>query len=409
MLQFRGSRLCLPLSCVVLFATAAFAYPPPDGKGGGKGGGGEDPPPEPELPPIEYLETKIALPAAGVQGARLNRFNELGMIGGYYYFPDQIHDRRAYLYDPGDPLNPYSAIDLNELAPVGLHPDWIIRSVVGMNNNGLVVGYISLFDDVTIRRGFVMDLAADPVELYTLPDDGWGWVDTYARNVNDNGDILGVFQRADLSKGVYLFNPGLRGGDLDADLEVLDINAYAYNFMDLSNPLPGAASKIVVELAGGGIAEYTRGGSVNVTTDPAPINPVLNANGDVAAHAYVETVVPINKKKSEIVSEWALYRDFGMGAEVTLGGQGSCDGMNNSGTVVLTGYGSSLGKYLYHDDWGFLDLYDLTSADHDLSGNIRMNEVGVDGFSQLAVGGTNTLTGETELVILTPSPTETSP
>ena len=42
-----------------------------------------------------------------------------------------------------------------------------------------------------------------------MPDDDPSWVDTYARRINENGDVLGVFNRSDATWGAYLFKPAL--------------------------------------------------------------------------------------------------------------------------------------------------------------------------------------------------------
>lgn len=507
MLIFRGSRLCLLLGCLVLFATAAFAYPPPDGKGGG---GGKNNPSllvqvSPEnvserdpgaigtvtrqnsdttvalsvtlessdtseatveasveipvgqvssdflifaeddtvkdgdqtvtisasatdhsggsasltvvdddvLPPIVYLESTVSLPIPFAANAALNGFNDLGMICGYYSDSGGSPNRSAYLYDPYDPGNPSTAVDLNTLDVAGLDSDWFFRSAVGLNNNGLIVGYIALKADYTVRRGFVLDLAPDPEDptaipqVHLLPDTGRGWLDTLATNVNDNGDILGMFDRADGTTGAYLYNPGLRGAVAD-DLIEINVNIETQLRRGLSNPPAGEPAKVVLEVVGGGIATYVRGGQVEFNSDLSLTSPCMNSNGDIAARGTITKEVQINKKKTETVTTQVIYREMDGVEERIESGMGTMD-INDSGTVLILDWSLYHGPFrngFYHDDWGFVDLRDIAGPSNLLSADdsvvSKSNESGILGFTEILGGGVNPDTGELELYILRP-------
>ena len=58
-------------------------------------------------------------------------------------------------------------------------------------------------------------------QLHTIPDGDLG-TGTYARRINNNGDVLGSFVIDDATWGWYLFNPGLHG-DTPYELKVLPL------------------------------------------------------------------------------------------------------------------------------------------------------------------------------------------
>lgn len=192
----RESRLCLLLTCLLALSTAALAYPPPDGKGGGKGGGGEDPPSEPALPPIEYQRVTISLPG---QGSILDFNDSSDAVGSY--FNTSENQQFGWIYHSAIAANGF---DVHTLDIEGLDAGWVIRSCIGISNNGLVAGRMSPVNDASFAasRGYVLDISVIPAQLYDLPEDGYGWESSYARKVNDNGDILGTFTQPDGVQGI---------------------------------------------------------------------------------------------------------------------------------------------------------------------------------------------------------------
>jgi hypothetical protein len=377
----RNSRYFFAAIALLLSATLTVSVQAK--KGGGGKPGGEDPPPPVVLPPVEYQVTHITRPnpTDPSEIVHVNAFSDTGIAVGYY---GNLDDRRAWLYDPSDPLNPFSAVDLNDLPIVGLE-GWVIQSAVGVNNNGLVVGYASPTGDLSDRRGFVLDL--DSMEIASLPDVGWGWARGYARRVNDNGDILGFFERADGTRGAYLYNPGLRGAAADDYLEIVDVNAKGV--FELNNPLPGFPSQIVGEAADGAVCEYTRGGTVSYRTHQFQ-ELAINDYGDIAGRGSIE--VPLRKNRTEIVQ--VVFRDTGV-EEYLEGYFGIVSGLTNDGTVLIRGSG---GNTLYVDGWEFVDVNSLI-APEDATGyvnNSRINNVGLPGFSEIACST------DFEICILTP-------
>lgn len=78
----------------------------------------------------------------------LNDFNDSLTAVGYSHLAYDINGSGPtwpWLYDPI--TNPSAAVDLNALNITGLDAGWVIRSAVGVNNNGLVVGYITPLND----------------------------------------------------------------------------------------------------------------------------------------------------------------------------------------------------------------------------------------------------------------------
>lgn len=361
------------------------------------------------LPPIVYMESPVSLPP-GTTDASLTGFNDLGMAAGFYSTEDPVYYRAAYLYDPTHPDYPDSAFDLNTLNIQGLNPDWFLRSAVGLNNNGLIVGYIALVSEPTVRRGFVLDYPNDPInepaQLYEIPDSGRGWVDTYARKVNDNGDIHGVFERADGTFGAYLYNPGLRDGAHYA-LKEIDLNVASLAGHGLSNPPLGEAPKLVMGLPEGGIAEYTLGDeTIQFNLDTSlTFRGAVNDIGEIASSATITETIQINKKKTETTTSPALYRDLNDTGEkyIPIDNWAYPVDINNHGTVI-SHRNLQYPPNLYHDDWGIIELYDITASSNDLiTSLLKMNEAfEVQGFTQIAARGWNSVTGEPELYILTP-------
>ena len=177
-------RGLLSLMIVLGFVSSTMAFPPPDGKGGGNGGGGgEEPPPEPELPPIIYEETVVPWPEASIVSGNIRDINDAGNVAGSYW-TTVSNQRRAYLYTPAAPGNPIApAVDLNtlNLTWIGFEDigePWVIREAMGVNENGLVVGFVSTGAGANVgRRGYVLDLAT--MEIYSIPDGNPDWTTTH--------------------------------------------------------------------------------------------------------------------------------------------------------------------------------------------------------------------------------------
>ena len=98
-------------------------------------------------------------------------------------------------------------------------PDVSFSSVVGMNESGLMTGSLirRIDPSTTNTLGFAIDstvngqFSPDPADwvVQLLPD--FDSIYFAGRRINEFGDILAPFQRADRTWGVYLYNPWLGG------------------------------------------------------------------------------------------------------------------------------------------------------------------------------------------------------
>jgi uncharacterized membrane protein len=167
---------------------------------------GAKPAPPPPLPPIRYRIQYWTIPNADPTTASLNGMNNLGQIVGWYY--NLAGSRRGYLYDPLS-IDSHVAVDLEtHVGGAGVPSGWRISGALGINDDGIIVGSVSPSEDAdaTVRQGFVLDTQAAVPQVVLLPN--WGaWSYTYARQINDNGDILGVYENPDDSTGLYFYNP----------------------------------------------------------------------------------------------------------------------------------------------------------------------------------------------------------
>lgn len=401
MSRVRLFRLLAVMMMTLAVASTGFAWPGNGGGGnggGGHGGGGEEPPPPPELPPIEYVPTFFSAPA-GTDRATLNDYNETGIAVGRCLTP--VGDEHGWIYDVDSMTG--VAVDLNELDISGLDSGWYIACASGVSNNGLVVGYVMPEDGPAGRTGYVLDLVT--MVIHPLPDAAWN--DTYARKVNDNGDILGVIFDGASWYG-YLFNPGLRGTP-DVDAELIDIPLPFATAIELNNPPAGVPTTVVGYEDGGGFFQLTRGETVVFRDDiiPGAWKLAINDFADFAGVAWVETVVPLNRKKTTTITERAIWRDTGVVETLVGFGEdvsGNVTGLNNSGTVYYWTWDKPSNIRIYHDGYGSIQLADLIpNVGQFLNTDAyrRINTVDVLGFSEVAG---NTPDG---LVIL--SPVEISP
>ena len=217
--KWNWSQSVLATLAVALLVTGSLLFAAPGGEKGKppKDDGGGDSGGTTELPPIKYQIQLWEMPNGDQNGTGwTNDVNILGQVVGWYNTASG--DRHGYLYDPGTT----AAVDLNDIGVVGIPTDlpWYIRSAVGINDFGDIVGYLRLLGVTGIRRGYVLNmnlLNADPPQLTTLPDSDWS--DTYARSINNDGDVLGRYRKNDVNydRGAYVFTSGLYG---DADEKV---------------------------------------------------------------------------------------------------------------------------------------------------------------------------------------------
>ena len=395
------TTLCIGLLAALLLPLAVSA------PGGGKGKPGAEEPPPPPLPPIEY-QIKYFFPPTPSLFSNLNDMNNWGDCVGYYETADG--ERHAWLYNSTiDRNNPNTAIDLNDIGAVGVPDGCIIASAVGINDFGAIVGYVTLLGDLAVRRGYVLDTSVDPPEFSLLPDNDESWVDTYARRINENGDILGSFQRADGTWGAYLFNPGLYG-PADTDVEVIDVNLRSLQAVDLNNPSEAVPAEVVGTVEGDVAFVYTRGIGIEFLPYDRPVfSAYINDAGTICGSIVDEVEVKFHGNKTELVKQRFLFRDSGT---LKIFNDSGDDGLKNRATGINSqGTILTWGGFVYQDDWGFVDVDSLVTGTEDdviewfsgggMGGNPKFNDVGPLGFGQVA-GTMGFSDGSRGFFILTP-------
>jgi probable HAF family extracellular repeat protein len=292
------------------------------------------PPPPPPLPPMRYQIQFWTTPSGE---GYVNGMNNLGQVVGRFTGEDGLN--RAYLYDPA--VDPALAVDLNTLvaAPAG----WTIWTAVDINEHGVIVGGLRLDADPNVSRGFVLDTAAAVPVVELLPDQDWDY--SYARRINENGDILGIFEYPDgVSQGMYVYHPALDA--LPIEFGPID----HFNNTALNNPTSGHGTQAAGTLANGTTFRWTRGlGSQVLGTNFAFVAWDLNDAGTVCGYAMVA-----GKRPNSTVMKTARYNTS---LEV-LSGTGShlASRINSSGDLLSEAYPYN---YTYQDGWGFLNIDNL--------------------------------------------------
>lgn len=357
--------LTAALLALLMLSTGLSLAAPPEGKGntGGDDGGVEPAP----LPPIRYEIRYFSVGFEGAPGAAVNDMNNLGDCVGFYVSPEG--ERHAWICNPN--ADPNSVIDLNEIGAVGVPDGFVISSAVGINDYGAVVGYLLPAGSTGPRSGYVLDLSVDPPVLNLLPNSDPAWVDTYGRMINENGDVLGRFQTADGTSGAYVFNPGLYG-TADAEPEVIPFPISHYNLLGaLNNPLGDRPAQVIARIeAGNGSTEsipfrYTRGGQVELLEEVEGVkNDGFFAINDAGIMCGWTNILFHKKPKQR--SFVTRFSESSM--QIIAGSEniGSPMAINGSGDLAISN--NSLSQFVYHDDWGLVDLWSVvTGTDTDLA------------------------------------------
>ncbi len=378
----RLNKWLLTACCLSIFAMPAFAGKPP-------GGGGSTPPPP--LPPIAYQIKYFYPPNVPTSGGEIdylvNVFEGLNNSGdcvGSYGAPNG--EQHAWLFSPSNQVN--TAIDLNDIGAVGIPEGWVIAKAMDINDLGAIVGFLrpagtpaNLPD---VRCGFVLDTSVIPPSLSLLPDDDPSWVDTYARRINENGDVQGVFQRSDNTWGAYLFKPALNPdlyGTPDESPEIINVVLAAPNQTNLNNPSVGLLAEVVGMNAANNAFSYVRGGSLTYITSFG----FINDDGIICGTLYRDITI----RKNTTSRQSFIFRDAGT-QEIVAGSDGMVAyGFNAYGTIMAQLSPKTL---LYQDLWGFVDINSLvTGTPADLaewtyaSSHVsKQNDTGPIGFGQIA-------------------------
>lgn len=309
-----GSALLFALILCLSAASPAFA---------GKPAGGST------LPKVRFQIQYFVMPH-GAGGGNIDDMNSYGETVGWYL--DATGQKRAFVFLPN--LNSQTAYDLNDLvaAPAG----WIIASAVGINDHGIIVGSLSQTGsnaDPNARRGFVLDTGAPTLSLQSLPDSAW--TNTSPWDINDNGDIVGLYSDANGAWYIYIYNPA------DDIVPITMGPAVKPSTICLNNPQGARPAQVGGQLADGTQFRWTPGfGLETVPTGGLQYVYGINDAGTLCGAAYV---------KGKFAT--ALYTS----SLVTLsGGQGIAYDINNGGDVIV----GDPATY-YQAGWGFMSMSSL--------------------------------------------------
>lgn len=336
----------LSLALIALSTTPLLA-----GKNGKGKPRGEEPPPPPAVPSHPDLEYGLEFFMTPDQGPypeglapnnNLNDMNSFGDAVGRYQTPDgQWH---AWLYDPTSPYSPggQRAIDLNDLPILDMPDGAAIASAVGLNDLGTVVGYLAYNNDTTNKSPIILDMNAVPLRIQQIPTDAT-WTNSYARKVNNNGDVLGVFERSDSTNGAYLYHPGI-AGESEPTMEFIQENLQGTT-CDLNRAIGGAATQVSGTTANYQAFHHLKGlGTVVLPAGSFDNSVLVNDSGTLFGRTSIDVVVQVNRKKTEVRSESRMFRNEGV-VEIlepldsvyeTISLPQACGAMNNAGVVVGT-------------------------------------------------------------------------
>lgn len=164
--------------------------------------------------PVEY-RTEV-VPAGNNGNIWINGITNNSRVYGWMAQMDGTTTTYSsgYVYDQGTQV----MYDLNQISHLTsqvqqlVGPDFEFSSVVGMNESGLMTGYLTN-SPYTIRRGFVIDptvdgkFSPDPADWVVQLLPSLGSTYSYGRRINELGDVGGIFQRADGTYGAFFYNP----------------------------------------------------------------------------------------------------------------------------------------------------------------------------------------------------------
>ncbi len=221
------------------------------------------PVPPPPLPPVRYRIKYPQLPAnynpdmyLTVEGITspffLNNKWQVQAVGAYMDLDGRY---TAFLYDPA--VDPNKAIDLNSWfdGNRGVPEGYYLRSARDINDENVIIGQLE--DQAGNRCGFAIDLAAETPVVDLLPTVD-GATDLRPTEINENGDILVIYQDASGTWRSYLFNPGYYGDpehriprdgtpldfrDVDVSDLILPLSGSSV-FFHLNNPYQGRPAQI---------------------------------------------------------------------------------------------------------------------------------------------------------------------
>jgi hypothetical protein len=294
-------------------------------------------PKAPPLPPVRYDIQYWTIPGATSNSVSINGLNNPGQIVGWYI--DLGGHRRGYLYDPE--IDPVSAVDLESMiAGAGVPDGWTIIGALDINDHGIVVGSISPLGDegANVREGFVLDIHAPTPQIVVLPNFG-DWDYTYARQINENGDVLGVYETASGTPGLYFYNPN------DADSPYLLPNVQTTAL--LNNPVGTRPAQVGGTFPSGAPFRWT------------PQSNQLTTFGSFVAYGGIRGINDAGTLCGSLRKSLTTYpmRLNSLPAQQLSSSYGPWgQAINSTGDLLIATAGTN-GGAVYRDDWGAYGKY----------------------------------------------------
>jgi hypothetical protein len=346
-------------------------------------GGKPKPPPPPVLYDIQFWTAPD-----GEDLVQVNKMNNLGQIVGKYAVAC-TQEMRAFLYDPmydqnGNPTAT-EAIDLNTIAtaPVVDGTQMVIASAVGINDYGVIVGYLqpagsNIFGNV--RKAFVLDtMASTPtVVLLPEPESAYAW---WLR-INNNGDILETYLNPDSSCAACVYT-----WDSASSKYILlyDLGGATSSYP----PCLNNQTQVALKGADGAAYRWTPPATFELIPGTGTFVGGINDSGTVCGGTYAKPPNAPKGRKAQLYP----YRWNGNGSLEVLFGSPTPVGaiaINSAGDLLTYDVGK---VYVYQDEHGFLDLDSLIDpGDPDAAiwlgmqilGYLDMNSrIGTTGFGQI--------------------------
>ena len=360
-------------------------------------------------PEVEFTIEEIPVPGNGT--VWINGVTNSSFV--YGWFTDTVDGvtvyRSGWIYDQFNG----SFYDLNQEASLLSQveslfgPDAGLDSVVGMNSRGDMVVYVE--DSSGIRKGYVIDtsldgqFSPDPADwnVQALPDFGSDF--TYGRRINEIGDVLGVYKRADGTSDAYLYNPWLGTPDTPLGVNLENTDVELNNLAEVAGIFDGGTA-FLFDPTNSDWQWFTDAEYLNIRG--------LNDDGTFVGDAYTIETYAGGKKQRR--GNRAAFRHAGSFEPL---GAGLAKGVNTSGDVALdiseptilhTGFAPDFAEQT-------LTLADLITADDPLKSTFvshspevfAINDRDATGYSQAVVrlydvSDGNGATRSNVVVILTP-------
>ncbi len=341
---------------------------------------------------VTYRLDTVTMPALAT-GAEVNGMNNRGVVIGKFYRSPSLHGV-GYIYDvPGVLGLPHALYLLPDLLDFAGWPDasvWEGSSVVGINDQGQIVGYLSrTVNGVYQNRGFAMDLSTTPWSWKYLPVP-LNATDVYGARINEFGEILG-YCVVDGLQFAYLHNIVDAAGQFEMlAIPFGEVITLTGNALDLNNVGQ------VLGHTSAGVFRLTPGVKLEFLPEEVRRIEAINDFGVVCGNG----ARPSGRRSTTLTGfRYATQIEY-------ITNSYSAKDINNAGDVAVQM--SALGRpYLDHTGTGLLSIDPMMSSQSDLNfwtaasviAN-RLNERDATRYPQIAgqaTGTTTTGSGKTKV------------